>query len=353
MSLRVVVWGPGNVGGPAIRCVLANPALELAGVIVHSEAKDDVDAGELVGLPLTGVRATRDVDAALATRPDALVYAVNSDFRPLEAIEECCNALAAGINVVTSGLYGLLHPPSAEAALRERFESACRAGRSSFLASGIDPGFAIDLLPIVLSGVCERIREIRIVENFNYEHYDQPEAVRNLVGMGLPMTQTPPMLLPIALEGVWGGALRGLAGALGLAVDEIRSSVERHPLETTVTNSMGTFEAGTQGAFRFEVAAVIDGEPKLVVEHVTRITDETAPQWPRPAKQGHHQVRIRGNPDLVVTVECEDEAGNHAGGGNSAAAARLVNAIPTVCDSPPGLLAAADLPIISGRGLVR
>jgi len=167
------------------------------------------------------------------------------------------------------------------------------------------------------------------------------------------MTQTPPMLLPIALEGVWGGALRGLAGALGLAVDEIRSSVERHPLETTVTNSMGTFVAGTQGAFRCEVAAVIDGEPKLVVEHVTRITDETAPQWPRPAKQGHHQVRIRGNPDLVVTVECEDEAGNHAGGGNSAAAARLVNAIPTVCDSPPGLLAAADLPIISGRGLVR
>jgi len=353
VSIRVVVWGPGNVGGPAVRTVVANPALELAGVIVHSPEKEGVDAGDLVGLGATGVRATRDVDAVLGAKPDALVYAVNSDFRPLEAIEECCRALQSGINVVTPGLYGLLHPPSADAALRERFESACRAGNSSFLASGIDPGFAIDLLPIVLSGVCEQIHEIRIVENFNYEHYDQPEAVRNLIGMGLPLAQTPPMLLPIALEGVWGGALRVLADALDLPVSAIRSAVERHALETTVTNSMGTFDAGTQGAFRFEVAAIVDGEPKLVVEHITRITDETAPQWPKPSKQGYHQVRIRGNPDLVVTVECEDEAGNHAGGGNSAAAARLVNAIPSVCDAAPGLLSAGDLPLVSGRGLVR
>ena len=63
-------------------------------------------------------------------------------------------------------------------------------------------------------------------------------------------------------------------------------------------------------------------------------------------------MRISGHPDLIVTVECEDAAGNHAGGGNSAAAARLVNAIPSVCGAPAGLLCAADLPLITGRGLV-
>jgi hypothetical protein len=352
MALRVVVWGPGNVGGPAIRSVIANPALELVGVIVHSPEKVGRDAGELVGLAPTGVLATRDAAAAFSLAPDALFYGVNSDFRPLESIGECCDALQSGINVVTAGMYGLLHPPSADPAIRERFEAACRAGNSSFLTSGIDPGFAIDLLPMVLSGVCQEIREIRIVENFNYEYYDQPEAVRNLIGMGLPLDQTPPMLLPMALEGVWGGALRVLAEALGLEVSAIRSSVERHALEKTVTHAMGTFERGTQGAFRFEVQAIVDGRPKLVVEHITRITDDTAPQWPRPAKQGHHQVRISGSPDLVVTIECEDAAGNHAGGGNSAAAARLVNAIPSVCAAAAGLLSAGDLPLISGRGLV-
>jgi hypothetical protein len=116
---------------------------------------------------------------------------------------------------------------------------------------------------------------------------------------------------------------------------------------------MGRFEAGTQGAFRFEVQAIVDGAPKLVLEHITRIDQNVAPDWPAPEKQGYHQVRISGHPNLVVTIECEDADGNHAGGGNSAAAARLVNAIPSVCAAPPGLLCGADLPQITGRGLVR
>jgi hypothetical protein len=352
MPLRVVVWGPGNVGRPAIRSVVAHPELELAGVIVHSEAKEGRDAGELAGIAPVGVAATRDAERVLATRPDALVYAVNGDFRPVEAQEECLAALRAGIDVVSAGMYGLLHPASADPALRARFDEACREGKSHFFTSGIDPGYAMDLLPLVLSGVCQEIREIRITENFNYEHYDQPEAVRNLVGMGLPMDATPPMLLPAALESVWGGVLRALGDALGAEVSEIRTVVEKHALEETLVNSMGRFEAGTQGAFRFEVQGIVDGAPKLVVEHITRIHDATAPQWPKPVKQGCHQVRITGHPDVLLTLECEDAEGNHAGGGNATAAGRIVNAIPVLRRLPPGLVGGAELPLIAGRGLL-
>jgi len=352
MRYRVVVWGPGNVGRPAIHGVVRNPHLELAGVIVHSAAKEGRDAGELAGIGPVGVKATRDHAAVLATKPDALVYSVNSDFRPMEAIEECCAALSAGINVVSAGMYGLLHPASADPALRARFEAACQQGGSSFFTSGIDPGFAIDLLPLVLSGVCQEIRRITIREVFNYTHYDQPDAVRNLVGMGTPMDRTPPMLLPIALESVWGGPLRGLGEALGVTVSEIRTVVEKLALEESVTNAMGTFDAGTQGAFRFEVQAIVDGEPKLVVEHVTRIHDDAAPDWPQATKQGLHQIRIEGSPDLVVTIEAEDAEGNHAGGGNATAAGRIVNAIPLICEAPPGLISGAALPLITGRGLL-
>ena len=353
MSYKVVVWGPGNVGLPAIRNIVTHPDLELTAVIVNSEGKAGRDAGELVGMQRLGVITTRDVEAAFATRPDALVYAVNSDFRPAEAIEECCAALAAGINVVTAGQYALLHPKSARPELRDRFEAACKAGRSTFLSSGVDPGWAVDLLPLVLSGVCQEIQEIRIVENFNYEFYDQPEAVRTLVGMGMSMDQTPPMLLPIALESVWGGVLRSLGEALGVEVGEIRTVVERHALERSLENSMGRFEAGTQGGFRFEVQAIVDGQAKLIVEHITRIDEATAPQWPKPDKQGYHQVRIKGDPNMVVTIECEDREGNHAGGGNASAAGRIVNAIPVLCERAPGLATGAELPLISGRGLLR
>ncbi len=352
MPYSVAVWGPGNVGRPAIHGVVANPHLELAGVIVHSPEKAGRDAGELAGIAPVGVAATLDHEAVLASKPDALVYTVNSDFRPTESIEECCAALRAGINVVSAGMYGLLDPPSADPELRERFEDACREGGSSFFTSGIDPGFAIDLLPLVLSGVCQEIRRITVREVFNYEHYDQPEAVRNLVGMGMPMEATPPMLLPIALESVWGGPLRALGEALDAPVSEIRTVVEKHALERTVTNAMGTFDAGTQGGFRFEVQGIVGGEPRLVVEHVTRICDDTAPQWPKASAQGLHQIRIEGAPDLVVTVEAEDAGGNHAGGGNATAAGRIVNAIPTLCEAPPGLIAGTALPLVTGRGLL-
>jgi hypothetical protein len=352
MSYRVVVWGPGNVGRPAIRGVVRHPELDLCGVIVHSAEKEGKDAGELAGIEPLGVEATRDGEALLAQGPDALVYAVNSDFRPEASMEECCAALRSGINVVSAGMYGLLHPASADSSIRDRFEAACREGQSSFFTSGIDPGFAVDLLPIVLSGVCQEIREIRIRETFNYEHYDQPDAVRNLVGMGMPMDQTPPMLLPIALESVWGGVLRSLGQALGAEVTEIRTLVEKHALEQTVENSMGVFEAGTQGGFRFEVQGIVGGEPKLVVEHITRIVDDTAPQWPRATRQGHHQVLIQGHPNIALTLECEDAAGNHAGGGNSTAAGRIVNAIPWLCDAAPGLVCGSELPLIAGRGLL-
>ena len=142
-----------------------------------------------------------------------------------------------------------------------------------------------------------------------------------------------------------GGALRGLGAALDAPVEEIRTVVEKHALEKTVTNAMGTFEAGTMGAFRFEVQGIVGGEPKLVVEHITRIVDDTAPQWPKPTKQGLHQVRIEGAPDLVVTIECEDADGNHAGGGNASAAGRIVNAIPTLCEAPAGVVSGAALPV--------
>jgi hypothetical protein len=349
---RVVVWGPGNVGAPALRTVVSHPGLELSGVVVHAPEKEGRDAGELVGLPPLGIRATRDAEAALAGA-DALFYGANQDFRPREAADEMIAALARGVSVVTAGTYGLLHPATADPALRERFEQACRAGGSAFLASGIDPGFALDLLPLALSGVCEELREIRIVENFNYATYAVPAEVQKILGFGAALDSPPPMLMPGVPSLVWGGAVRALAEALGVPLEEVREVRELHPLERDARLPTGTLSAGTLGAFRFEVQGISGGRPVVVLEHVTRIVDDTAPQWPRPAGMGHHQVRIEGRPRMTLTLECEDEHGDHVAGGNAAAAARLVHAIPYLCEAEPRIHAGIELPLIIGRGLVR
>jgi hypothetical protein len=115
---------------------------------------------------------------------------------------------------------------------------------------------------------------------------------------------------------------------------------------------MGLFEKGTQGGLRFEVQGIVDGQVKLVVEHVTRICPEVAPDWPAPADAGAgaHRIVIEGRPRIEVTIEATDEDGNRAAGGNATAAARLVNAIPWLRDAKPGLYDALDVPLSPAVG---
>jgi 2,4-diaminopentanoate dehydrogenase len=356
MTKRVVVWGTGNVGRPAIRAVASHRELELSGVIVHNADKVGIDAGTLAFIDELGVAATDDVSISTAADIDAVVYAVNADFRPMEALDEVEALLRAGVNVVSTSFYPMNHPPTMDPALRARFDAACAAGGASMFGSGIDPGWAMDVLPLFLSGVSADITEIRAQEIFNYALYDQPEAVRDLCGFGTPMDSTPPMLLDFSLKMVWAAMINVLADGLGVKLDDVVTRVEKRPLDNTITvEGMGDFEAGTQGAFRFEVQGIVDGKPLLVIEHVTRIDDDCAPDWPR-ADNGSsaHQVQISGRPNLTVAVHGREpgEPGE-AGGGNATAANRVVNAIPAVCDAAPGVIHPLDLPLITGSAQLR
>jgi len=123
----------------------------------------------------------------------------------------------------------------------------------------------------------------------------------------------------------------------------------------TFAQGMGVFEEGTQGAFRFEVQGIVDGRPLLVVEHVTRIDDDCAPDWPTSTQPGGiHRVRISGHPNLDVTIHgTEPGEPGAAGGGNATAANRIVNAIPAVCAAAAGPVSPLDLPPITGARQVR
>ena len=356
MGHRVVVWGTGNVGKPAIRAVVANRNLELVGVVVSNPAKAGRDAGDLAGIARTGVVATTDAAAALATKPDAVVYTATGDTRPGDAIDDVLRCLAAGANVVTTAIYPLLHPPSTPPELREQFLAACRTGGgTSIFVSGIDPGWAVDLLPLVLSGVAGRIDQVRCREIFNYATYDQPDAVRNLIGFGRSLDETPPMLYPASLDLIWGAMVRTLADGLGVVLDDVRHVIERRPLERTIdTPEMGVFEQGTQGAFRFEVQGIVAGRPKIVCEHVTRIDDDVAPDWPRPpaGQRGSYSVIIEGDPRFEVAIMLHGAGGSPADAGNATAVGRIINAIPAVCAAPPGIVGPLDLPLVAGRGLL-
>src|SRR5688572_9967397 len=132
MPYRVVQWGTGNVGTLALRAIIDSPGLELAGLIAHSPNKLGVDAGELCGAGSTGVLATDDVDAVLATKPDVVSYMASADLRPDAAVADMARVLRAGVDVVSTSVVPLIHPKSAEPRLVEPLADACRDGGSTF-----------------------------------------------------------------------------------------------------------------------------------------------------------------------------------------------------------------------------
>ncbi|MEO5875960.1 MAG: dihydrodipicolinate reductase, partial [Streptosporangiaceae bacterium] len=293
------------------------------------------------------VTATDDIDAVLAARPQAVVYAASGEIRPDDALADINRAIRAGAVVVTPSLYALYDQSNAPAELRDPVLAAIAEGGGSLFVSGVDPGWGNDVLPLLISGLGHTIDVIRCQEIFDYTTYDQEDSVRYLVGMGQPMDYDAPMISATVPIMVWGGQIRLMARALGVELEDIRETVLRRPLETTVsTKSMGEFEAGSQGALRFEVQGIVDGEARIVIEHVTRIHPSCAPDWPvPPTGDGVHRVIIEGNPRIEVSIEATDEEGNRAGGGNATAVGRLVSAIDWLVAAGPGLYDALDVPL--------
>jgi 4-hydroxy-tetrahydrodipicolinate reductase len=353
-TYRVVQWGTGNVGRLALRAIIDHPRLELVGVIVHSDAKHGRDAAELCGLDRpTGVLASTDVDEALDVKPDAVSYMATGDLRPKEAVDDLCRILAAGIDVVSTAVVPLVFPPAAEKRVVAKVEEACRTGGVSCFTSGIDPGFANDLLPLTLTGFCSRIESVRIAEILNYDTYDQPDVLFGMFGFGQPLDASPLLLAPGVLSMTWGPTVRLLAAELGVELEELREVHDRLPAPEAFEIPSGTIAAGTTAALRFEVQGIFDGRPAIVIEHVTRLRDDLAPDWPTPPSGGGYRIEITGDPTWRCELGMVGADGDHNTGGLLATAMRLLNAVPAVCAAPPGLLVPSDLPLVTGRGLLR
>jgi hypothetical protein len=355
MTYRVAVWGTGNVGRNAIAGVDARPDLALTGVLVSTPAKAGRDAGVLAGLDRElGVAATMDEAALLAQRPDCVVYTAMADDRIMAALGDLSRILAAGINVVSSSPVFLQFPEGEPAAaLAAPVRQAAEAGGASIWVNGIDPGFANDWLPLTLTSISERITQVRCLEILNYATYRQAAVIFDIMGFGRPLSEVPMLLQPGVLTMAWGSVLRQLAAGLGVALDEITEDYQRLPAPETFEIASGTIGAGTVAALRFQLTGISAGQPVIVLEHVTRLHDDLGPDWPQPAGQGCYRVEVRGEPNYTLDLQLLGSDGDHNTAGLKATAMRLVNAVPAVVAAPPGLLTALDLPLITGRGLVR
>jgi 4-hydroxy-tetrahydrodipicolinate reductase len=349
MTYRVIQWATGTVGIHAVPAIASHPDLELAGLWVHSDAKAGRDAGEICGVGPLGIIATQDADELLASDADCVCYTAHSDVRPDQVVEDLARMLASGKNVVNTSYVPLLFPKAAGIGVYERLHEACLAGGTSFYTSGIDPGFGNAGAAIGALALCKEVASVRMAEIVNYATWDNPFTMFEIMGFGKTDPSQSLLLSPGSTALAWGPVIELVAAALDVKVEEITEWHEVLLAETPFDIASGRIEKGTISGMRFEIRGMVAGEPRIVVEHVTRLRDEDAPEW----RHGDgYEIDIDGEPCVHMTIGLSSHIGDHNHAGCLATAMHVINAIPHVCDAKPGVLSFLDLPVYSARHLM-
>jgi hypothetical protein len=346
-TYRVIQWMTGDVGQVGVRHFAESPIFDLVGVLVHSPEKVGKDAGEIVGIPPTGVVATDDIDAMLAVDADCVFYTPI-----IMDVETVCRLLRSGKNVVTTS--GFFHPSKDFREDGDRIRAACREGGTSFHGGGIHPGYAGDILPLTLARVTSRIDKIQVYEVVNVLS-DAPLDHIDWLGFGKEKQEflSTPTILGLGVP-FFAQSMYMIADGLGVEIDEITSDLTAATATRDIPHQQGAIARGTVAAQHHEWTAWVSGQP-LIVFHAIYVTcgaDGLEPAWDW--GKTRYRIVIEGDPPSVLTLEGVDQAdGTMAHPGYNWTAMGAINAIPDVCDAAPGWVTHFDLGLIRPRGLVR
>ncbi|MFK7894447.1 MAG: dihydrodipicolinate reductase [Myxococcota bacterium] len=352
--LKVIQWATGSVGRESLKAILMHPELELAGVWVHSAEKAGRDAGELCGMPPTGIEATDRLEEILACEADCVAYMPR-----LTDIDELCALLASGKNVIcTPFLFYGQHLPEVD---RKRVSEACEAGRSSVHGTGIHPGFVGMVLPLALSGMSRTIDHIRIEERADWTFYDSPRITFDNMRFGHSAEEASLDANPFARfnADIFEQQIRMLSDALGAEVDEIVVEQDLTLAPESVDVRAGRLEKGTVSGQRYHWIGRRGGVALIEIDALWTLGGFYPSAWPRP-KDGW-TVSIEGDPSMrshfmsLASFERRDATmDEHVHASDTATAMQAVNSIPALCAALPGMRGTFELePVRAGIGFRR
>ena len=343
--LRIAHMGTGYTGSIALRQILRSPRFELVGHLVHSHDKVGRDSGELAGESPVGVSAVDSLHDFLAIDADCVTYFATASGRDSnEVVDQVCEFLASGKNVVTPSFFALFHPPSLDDVARNQLEGACRRGNSSVFATGIAPGFTSDMLAVHAASMSELPTKVSVQERIPCGAYRVPGFFA-MLGFGRTPEQDAETYPSGAMIGHIGPSLRLLAQGLGWTIDEIRVAQRHYSFEA------GEIPVGTIASVRMRFDGIVDGRPRVQFSSIWSMPDESVEDWQPAIAAGsttRRLTRITIDGDPPVQVDFALNGGDLPG--SAATAARVLNAIPAVCAANPGILSALDFVITAHPG---
>jgi hypothetical protein len=338
---RVIQWYTGTIAKKQIELLARSDEHELVAVVTQNPDKDGRDAGEIAGIGPIGVPATTDVAAALATDADCVL--LNPPFWDAGLT---ARILRSGKNVVTpTGGFELRGTP-----FHEDLEKACAEGGSTLTGGGNMPGLLNDVMPLVLSGYTRGIRGVWTRERNFHRDYAAADVLQ-LLGFGAPVEECGPDspragMLGQAFHWYEGQAARLVTGALGLELDELRTTaweILPAPRDIHLPASGLTIREGTAAAMRYAFTGYVAGEPwhTTVIEHVADLG--LGDGWQQSESDPEFSIRVDGDPGLSV-----DFAHLGVDGLIQLNAARLVNLVGPVCAAEQGCRTILELPFVTG-----
>jgi len=334
-KLRVVQWATGTVGAVAMRGVLTHPDMELVGVKVYSPAKEGKDAGELCGMPQTGIKAIRDLASVLALRPDCVLYMPeHTDY------DDVCTLLENGINIASTRAE-FFHPGSMDAAIRDRIEAACIKGGATLHSSGSSPGFITEALPLVLLSLARRLDLLTIDEFANCIDGCSEEMLVGIMGFG----ETPDVFAQRPFyerDEVFNHSLRALAQAVGIEIERFEVSSDVALAKEPVKLHESTIPAGSVAGQRMITTGYRDGKPVMRFRCNWFVTEQLEPAWD--LRGDGWRVTVEGDTPLDISIGFPIPHAKRQATLPNLTAHRPVNAVPSICAAPPGIATTATLP---------
>jgi 4-hydroxy-tetrahydrodipicolinate reductase len=352
----VIQWATGNTGQRALREVIRRPDFDLVGVLVYDDAKNGVDAGDLCGEEPTGVLATTDRDAVLELDADCCIYMPRATGRGQtragltedELVADVVALLEKGTNIVTTTSDLFARGVRMTDENRRRVEDACARGNASAWATGSDPGFITETVPMALLSVQRDVEFIEIEEFGDLSRRPSAHMVMDQMRFGKPLDEFDPDRRKNHLFGEYQPPLSVLADLAGFQVDEWTAEGGVAAAKEDLQIVAGEIKAGTAAAQRIIVSGREGGVERIRFIQYGFVSRDVEPDWG--LQPTGWRIRIHGDAPIDLTMPFPVALEDLAGVVPAFNANGPVNAIPYVCAAAPGLLTTEDLPHILPRG---
>jgi hypothetical protein len=327
-AIRVAHFGLGPIGSAVARQAIAKPGLKIVAAIDVDPAKAGRDLGDVTAFGRrVGVCVHADAKKALrAAKPDVVLHCTSSSLgNVMGQLETILTAKAA----VVSTTEELAYPGYTHIRQARQIHAWAKKAKVAVLGTGVNPGFAMDALPIALSAVCARVD--RVVVNRVQDAALRRLSFQQKIGVGLTVEQFRRQAGEGTIRHVGlTESIAMIADALGWTLDRISDEIE--PKVATVATA-SEFLAVDPG---YVSGIVQDGVGYRQRDAVIQLHIEAYLSAP----DSYDAVLIEGLPTLSMKIP---------GGipGDIATASMVINSIPKVLAATPGLHTMRDLALPS------